>query len=65
MAKGVKSLIMTKGHYFDKSSVIAKSMVITPDEKAVIEVKEWLPGTTAQDKTKNLTWFLFDSKKVD
>ncbi|WP_160140274.1 hypothetical protein [Chryseobacterium sp. c4a] len=63
MAKGVKSLIMTKGHYFDKSSVIAKSMVITPDEKAVIEVKEWLPGTTAQDKTKNLTWFLFDSKK--
>lgn len=63
MAKGVKSLIMTKGHYFDKSSVIAKSMVITPDEKAVIEVKEWLPGTTAQDKTKSLTWFLFDAKK--
>lgn len=63
MAKGVKSLIMTKGHYFDKSSIVAKSMVITPDEKAVIEVKEWLPGTTAQDKTKNLTWFLFDAKK--
>ncbi|MDN3693888.1 hypothetical protein QWZ06_17155 [Chryseobacterium tructae] len=29
----------------------------------MIEVKEWLPGTTAQDKTKNLTWFLFDAKK--
>ena len=63
MAKGVKSLKMTKGHYFKENSVINKSMVITANEEATFEVNEWHSGTLPAEKLKNLTWFWFDNGK--
>lgn len=63
MAKGVKSLKMTKGHYFEKASIKNKSMVITPNEEATFEVNEWYSGTLPAEKKKNLTWFWFNNEK--
>lgn len=63
MAKGVKSLKMTDGRYYPGSSRVNRNMVIKADLEAVFEVDEWHPGTTAEEKSKILTWFWFDENK--
>ncbi|MBV8328772.1 OmpA family protein [Chryseobacterium sp.] len=56
MAKGVKTIQMTKGLYYPDKSVKGKRITIKPDQNVHFEVEDWLPGTTAEDKKKELIW---------
>lgn len=56
MAKGVKKIKITKGLYYPKMSVLGQRITIQPDQWVYFGVEEWLPGTTAEDKKKELIW---------
>jgi hypothetical protein len=56
MAKGVKKIRITKGLYYPKMSVLGQRITIQPDQWVYFGVEEWLPGTTAEDKKKELIW---------
>lgn len=56
MAKGVKKLNITSGIYYPKMSVAGHRLTIQPDQWVVFEVVEWLPGTTDEDKKKEIIW---------
>lgn len=57
MAKGVKKIKWTgKGKVFQKKSDFSSRMVIPPDEFVWFKVSEWLPGTTEEDKKKDISW---------
>lgn len=56
MAKGVKKINITKGIYYPKMSVPGQRVTIKPDQWVLFEVAEWLPGTTDEDKKKEIIW---------
>ncbi|WP_313090942.1 OmpA family protein [Chryseobacterium flavum] len=56
MAKGVKKIKVTSGFTYPKMSVLGQRITIKPGEWVQFEVDEWLPGTTAEEKKKELIW---------
>lgn len=57
MAKGIKKIKWTgKGKVFQSKSNLSSRMVIPPDEFVWFKVIEWLPGTTEDDKKKDISW---------
>lgn len=56
MAKGVKKINITSGIYYPKMSVSGQRVTIKPDQWVVFQVTEWLPGTTDEDKKKEIIW---------
>ncbi|MFZ4929858.1 OmpA family protein [Chryseobacterium sp. Mn2064] len=63
MAKGVKKIKITKGLYYPKMSVLGQRITIKPDQWVYFGVDDWLPGTTAEDKKKELIWMRQSSDK--
>ncbi|WP_062054647.1 OmpA family protein [Aquimarina longa] len=53
MAKGVKTIQMTKGLYY---SMTTTNVTIKPDQEVQFEVLEWLPNTTEEEKQENIYW---------
>ena len=57
MARGVKKIKWTgKGKVFQKKSNYSSRMVIPPNEFVWFTISEWLPGTTPEDKKKDISW---------
>ncbi|SHE82594.1 OmpA family protein [Chryseobacterium sp. OV279] len=56
MAKGVKKIQVTKGLYYPDMSVKGQRVTLKPDQWVYFGVEEWLPGTTAEDKKKEIIW---------
>ncbi|WP_353146792.1 OmpA family protein [Chryseobacterium sp.] len=56
MARGVKKIQITKGLYYPDKSVKGQRITIKPDQNVHFDVLEWLPGTTDEDKKKELIW---------
>ena len=57
MAKGIKKIKWTgEGKVFQKRSNLTSRMVVPPDEYVWFKVSEWIPGTTPEDKKKDISW---------
>jgi len=65
MAKGIKKIIWAgegKVYNSKKGSVANQLLVVEPSQFVWFKVGEWLPGTTEQDKKKEIKWAVFNNK---
>lgn len=56
MAKGIKKIRYESGLVFPKLSAPNSTLVVQPEQYVWFVVSEWLPGTTAEDKKKDIVW---------
>ncbi|MFW0714710.1 OmpA family protein [Pedobacter sp. N23S346] len=65
MAKGIKKIVWTgEGTVYNskKGSIANQLLVVEPSQFVWFKVGEWLPGSTEQDKNKDVKWAVFNSK---
>ncbi|MGM9476732.1 OmpA family protein [Pedobacter sp. GSP4] len=65
MAKGIKKIVWAgegKVYNSKKGSVANQLLVVEPSQFVWFKVGEWLPGTTEQDKKKEIKWAVFNNK---
>ena len=67
MAKGIKKIIWTgegKVYNANKGSIPGQLVVVAPDQYVWFKIGEWQPGTTEQDRKKDIKWAVFNEKSV-
>ncbi|GGH19856.1 OmpA family protein [Pedobacter zeae] len=67
MAKGIKKIVWTgEGNVYNasKGSIPGQLVVVAPSQDIWFKIGEWQPGTTEQDKTKNIKWAIFNPKGI-
>jgi len=67
MAKGIKKIIWTgegKVYNANKGSIPGQLVVVAPDQYIWFKIGEWQPGTTEQDRKKDVKWAVFNEKSV-
>ncbi|WP_343522828.1 OmpA family protein [Pedobacter sp.] len=67
MAKGIKKIVWTgEGTVYNasKGSIPGQLVVVAPSQDIWFKIGEWQPGTTEQDKTKNIKWAIFNPKGI-
>ncbi|MBT2564811.1 hypothetical protein J7E50_25890 [Pedobacter sp. ISL-68] len=67
MAKGIKKIIWTgegKVYNANKGSIPGQLVVVAPDQYVWFKIGEWQPGTTEQDRKKDVKWAVFNEKSV-
>ncbi|RZK19916.1 MAG: OmpA family protein [Flavobacterium sp.] len=65
MAKGIKKIVWTgEGTVYNskKGSIPNQLLVVEPSQFVWFKAGEWLPGSTEQDKKKDIKWAVFNSK---
>jgi outer membrane protein OmpA-like peptidoglycan-associated protein len=67
MAKGIKKIIWTgEGKVYNaiKGSIPGQLAIVAPDQYVWFKIGEWQPGTTEQDKKKDVKWAVFNERSI-